>query len=308
MSPLPIIIDTDPGVDDAMAILYALAEPEIDLIGLTSVFGNINGPLAALNALRLVELAGAEVPVAVGASRPRVQDPVGDATYVHGEGGFGTVSLPHPSRLPDPRPAPQFLAKMCAARPGEVTLVAVGPLTNLAAALDETPEIARTVRSVVVMGGAVRCRGNVTPYAEANIWQDPHAAQRVFDAEWPLTLVGLDVTERITCNAADLAPMAERSPRCGAFLADAAAFYFDFHKRTAGIDGCHLHDPAAVIAAHDPSLFTQQTAPLAVTLDGDAIGQTREAETGRPNDICVDADIEGVRARFLSALHAGRLP
>ncbi|MEL6217943.1 MAG: nucleoside hydrolase [Pseudomonadota bacterium] len=305
---LPIIIDTDPGVDDAMAILYALAAPEIDLIGLTSVYGNVPGALAAANALRLVELAGADIPVAVGADRPRVQAPVGDATHVHGPGGFGTVSLPEPTRLADPRSAPQFLAESCAARPGDVTIVAVGPLTNLAAALDATPGIASTVRSVIVMGGAVRCEGNVTPYAEANIWQDPHAAERVFGADWPVTLVGLDVTERITCTAADLVPMVSASPRTGAFLAEAAEFYFDFHRRTAEIDGCHLHDPAAVIAAHAPELFTTHAAPLAVTLDGEAVGQTREAPSGRPVEICLDADIEGVRAQFLSALHAGRLP
>lgn len=305
---LPIIIDTDPGVDDAMAILYALAEPAVELIGLTSVYGNVNGALAAANALRLVELAEADIPVAMGASAPRVQAPVGDATHVHGDTGFGTVQLPEPTRRPDPRPAPQFLAESCAARPGEVTIVAVGPLTNLAAALDAAPEIVETVRAVVVMGGAVRRGGNVTPHAEANIWQDPHAAERVFAAAWPLTLVGLDVTERITCTAADLAPMVVASPNTGGFLAKAAEFYFDFHRETAGIEGCHLHDPAAVIAAHAPELFTRAAMPLAVTLSGEEVGRTQEAATGQPSDVCLDADIEGVRARFLAALHSGRLP
>lgn len=305
---LPVIIDTDPGVDDAMAIFYALADPAIELVGLTSVFGNVPGALAAENALRLVEMAGAAVPVAIGAAAPRVQPLAKDATDVHGETGFGTVRLAPPARAADPRPAPAFLAETCAARPGEVTIVAVGPLTNLAAALDAAPGIVRDVRQVIVMGGAVRRGGNVTAHAEANIWQDPHAAAAVFAADWPVTLVGLDVTERVICTAEDLAPMVAASPRCGGFLAEAAAFYFDFHRRTAGIEGCHLHDPTAVVAALEPGLFGTTDAPLAVTLEDPEAGRTREGGAGPAVTLCLEVDIEGVRRRFLDTLHAGRLP
>ncbi|MEM1346509.1 MAG: nucleoside hydrolase, partial [Pseudomonadota bacterium] len=135
----PVLIDTDPGIDDAMAILYALAEPALDVLGLTSVFGNVDVATATANARRLVELAGAEVPVAAGADVPLVQPPPPHADYVHGADGFGGAVLPEPVRPPDPRPAWQFIAETCAARPGEITLIALGPLTNLALALDQRP-------------------------------------------------------------------------------------------------------------------------------------------------------------------------
>ncbi|GMG81160.1 nucleoside hydrolase [Paralimibaculum aggregatum] len=312
-TPAAIVIDTDPGVDDAMAILYALADPEIELLGLTTVFGNVPEPVATRNALQLALLAGAPaLPVAAGAARPRLQPPRPFATDVHGADGLGTAVLPPlpPGRLPDPRPAARFLAETCAARPGEVTIVAVGPLTNLAAALDVHPAIARQARGVIVMGGALRQKGNVTPFAEANIHQDPHAAAAVFAAPWAVTLVGLDVTERVILTAADLAPMVARSPRCGALLAEAAEFYFAFHKASEGLDGCHLHDPTAVIAALRPELFRTAVAPVEVTVRGPEAGRTREAPeaAARPLTLCLGVDAPAVRARFLEILHAGRLP
>ena len=313
--PVKMIIDTDPGVDDAMAILYALSDPEIDLIGLTSVFGNVTGAIATRNALALVELAGAETPVAAGASVPMVQDLRPPADFVHGVEGFGDALLPAPTRAPDPRPAHVFIAETILAHPGEVVLVPVGPLTNIAMALDHAPEIAKHVARVVVMGGAVRHKGNASPVAEANIWQDPHAAAKVFAADWPMTLIGLDVTEQVICTAADLAPMVEASPKCGTFLAKAADFYFKFHKESADIDGCHLHDPAAVIAALDPSLFQMLAAPLTVTVDGEEAGRTQERAAvkgasldGPPVDIALGVDKARVLDRFRDHLASGRLP
>ncbi len=306
--PIPMIIDTDPGIDDAMAILYALSDPAVDLVGLTTVFGNVPVTTATRNTLALLELAGVDIPVAAGAARPMVQEPHPHPDFVHGVEGFGEAHLPPPARKTDPRPAHEFIIDMVRARPGEITLVPVGPLTNIAMALKAAPDIAEKVARVVVMGGAVRCKGNVNEYAEANIWQDPHAAQAVLSADWPLTLVGLDITERIVCTAADLAPMMQRSPICGAFLTKAAEFYFAFHKETEGIDGCHLHDPTAVIAALDMAPFGVETAPLTVTLEGEAIGRTREGERGAPVGICLSADADAVLARFRDRLASGRLP
>ena len=305
---VPMIIDTDPGVDDAMAILYALSDPEIELVGLTSVFGNVPGAVATRNALALVNLADAQVPVAMGATVPMGQEPPPHPDFVHGKDGLGGAQIAPSPHMADPRPAHQFLAEEVAKRPGEIVLVPVGPLTNLARALEETPEIAKQVARVVVMGGAVRHKGNASPVAEANIWQDPHAAAMVFAADWPVTLVGLDVTERVICTATDLAPMRDASPRCGAFLMEAAGFYFDFHKQSEDIDGCHLHDPAAVIAALDPSLFETVTAPLTVTEDGEDAGMTREGGGGPPVDICLGVDADAVLARFRDRLASGRLP
>lgn len=307
--PRKIVIDTDPGVDDAMAILYALADPEIALLGLTTVFGNVPGTTATRNALQLLDLAGAQTPVAAGAERPLVQPLKPPAAEVHGAEGFGEAHLPPPSRRADPRGAPRFLAETCAAAPGEVTLVAVGPLTNLAEALAAHPEIAETARDVVVMGGALRQKGNVTAHAEANIWQDPHAAERVFAAGWPVTVVGLDVTERVVLTAADLAPMPAASPACGPFLCQAAEFYFAFHKASEGLEGCHLHDPAAVIAALEPELFGLGEAPVAVTLDGPEVGRTQEtAGAGPAHTLCLTVDAPAIKRRFLGHLLSGRLP
>ena len=305
----PIIIDTDPGVDDAMAILYALSDPEIELVGLTSVFGNVPGATATRNALALAELAGSDVPVAAGAEVPLVQPPLPHPDFVHGTGGFGDARLPEPKRRPDPRDAADFLIQECAARPGEIALVPVGPLTNLALALDRDPAIAETAREVIVMGGAVRKPGNVNEHAEANIWQDPHAAARVFAAPWKVTLVGLDVTEQVTCLPEDLTPMTAASPKCGAFLNEAAAFYFEFHRTHDGFRGCYLHDPVAVIAAVETARFETVDAPVAVTLDGEAAGRTREdPAAGPPIRVCTGIDGDAVKARFLDRLLSGRLP
>jgi len=136
----------------------------------------------------------------------------------------------------------------------------------------------------------------------------PHAAAKVFAADWPMTLVGLDVTERTICTPADLDIMRAPSPRCGAFMTHAAEFYFKFHKESEGIDGCHLHDPSAVIAALDMSAFETASAPLAVTLDGEKAGMTRETEAGPPIDICVGVDSAAVMARFRAHMSSGRLP
>ena len=309
-SKTPIIIDTDPGVDDAMAILFAAADLQVELLGLTTIFGNVRTETATRNALQLLELAGLDAPVAHGAATPLRRVPAPPADFVHGAEGFGEAMLPAPAAAADARDAAQFLIETVAARPGEITLLPIGPLTNIAIALERDPAIAGKVKEVVVMGGAVRTKGNVSDYAEANIWNDPDAAAAVFAADWPVRLVGLDVTQNIRLAREDLTAMVAASPRAGAFLSEAAEFYFAFHQKTRGVDGCFLHDPAALAAALDPSLFQMVSAPVRVVTDGDEMGRTVEAPNAgtRPVEICVDADAEGVRARMLSALCSGRLP
>lgn len=303
-----LIIDTDPGIDDAMAICYAAAHPGIELVGLTTVFGNVSVATATRNALRLAELNGLAIPVAEGADRPLVQPLPPHPDFVHGAEGFGDIPAEMPKGRPDPRPAARFLCDMTAAHPGEVILCAIGPLTNLAEALRLDPAIQHNVDRVVVMGGAVECPGNVNPHAEANIWNDPHAAAAVFAADWPVTLVGLDVTERVTCNAADFAGLARAAPVVGGFLDRAVQYYFRFHADRHGLDGCHMHDPTAVIEITDPGLFTVRQAPLTVTLEGKAAGRTRfrsrrTAGKGAPKvRVCLDADLATVRRRFLETL------
>jgi len=298
---MKLVIDTDPGVDDAMAILYAGAHPGLELIGLTSVFGNVPVAIATRNALFLAEMAGLAIPVAEGAAVPLVQALPPHPDFVHGVEGFGDLPPVRPKGRADPRSAAQFLCEVTAARPGEVTICAVGPLTNLAAALALDPKIARNVARVVVMGGAVTCPGNVNEHAEANIWNDPHAAKIVFGAGWPVTLVGLDVTEQVRCTPGDFSGLAKDSPVIGGFLDRAVQFYFDFHRSKHDLDGCHMHDPTAVIEITGPGLFSVREAPVAVTLEGEAAGQTRfgAAGSGPAVRVCTGVDTEAVRARFL---------
>ena len=301
--PKKIIIDTDPGIDDAMAILFALASPEIELLGLTTIFGNVYTAQATQNALRLLEFAGrGDIPVAHGAELPLYGDVEGVADYVHGANGLGDIPHADPTSQPDPRNAAQFIIDTVMANPGEVTLVPVGPLTNIALALAIEPRIVDNVAEVVIMGGAATVSGNVNPAAEANIYNDPHAADRVFTARWPLlAMVGLDVTEQVIMDEAYLRSL--RGSRTGAYIEEISRFYIDFYERANGLRMCHTHDPSAIAYVIDPTLFRARVGPIRVVGDGLARGQTiwdrrqhwwgPHAWTDRPAvSVCVEVEAE----------------
>lgn len=199
--PIPIIFDTDPGVDDAQAIAIALAHPDIELLGMTTTYGNVDVTTATHNALLLAELAGQRIPVAQGAAGPMVKTRFPPPKHIHGDNGLGNIGLPDVQGRAEVISAAQFIVDQINARPGEITLVAVAPLGNLAAALQLDPSIVDRVKQVVVMGGSIREGGNVTPVAEANLFNDPHAGQRVLTAGWPLTMVGLDATHRCVLDS-----------------------------------------------------------------------------------------------------------
>ncbi len=306
MAPQKLIIDTDPGVDDAMAILFACAHADLDLVGLTSVFGNVTVDVATRNALVLAELAKVDVPVAHGAAGPLHQTPRPVAAEVHGAEGFGHVPPITPASAPDGRSAAEFICDMVSAHPGEIVLCPIGPLTNLAEALKLDPEIASKVRSVTVMGGSVWARGNASPHAEANIWQDPHAAETVFAASWPVTLVGLDVTHKVICTNTQFADLAEAAPTHGGFLNEISQFYFRFHDEVDGFYGCYMHDPSAVISILHPELFTTASHPVKVVLEGDEAGRTIiTEEDGRPAvNVCREVNAERVKDVFLTTVAA----
>ncbi len=299
-----LIIDTDPGIDDAMAIHMAFAHPQIEVVGLTSIFGNVHVPVATRNALRLVEMAGADCPVAGGAAAPLVQPLQPPGYFVHGDAGFGDVPATEPAGKPDTRDAAQFIVDTVNAAPGEIVLCPVGPLTNIALALRLDPSITQKVANVVIMGGAVEAAGNVTEWAEANIWNDPHAAAEVLSADWPMTLVGLDVTEKSRCTPQDFAELARAAPSIGGFLNDAVQFYFEWHRKKDVLDGCFLHDPSAVLACVEPGLFETREVPVSVTTEGQEIGRTRASPDAatRPVHVCLGVDSAGVRQRFLETL------
>ncbi len=307
MNPQKVIIDTDPGVDDAMAIIYAQLSPAVELLGLTSIFGNVTIATATRNALALTEMLGASVPVAEGAAQPLEQPPREVAWEVHGREGFGDVPAMSPGSTADARPAFRFICDMVNQYPGEVVLCPVGPLTNIALALQHDRSICDKVKNVVIMGGSLDEGGNVTPFAEANIWQDPHAADLVFAADWPMTMIGLDVTHRVVCSPEDFAGLPEASPKLGGFLNDAAQFYFDFHARVDGIRGCHMHDPTAVISIVHPEWFVCEAVGLQVVVDGEQVGRTYRAEqSARPAvQVAMSIDAEAVKGYFLDTIKTG---
>lgn len=298
--PKKVIIDTDPGIDDAMAILLAFASPEIEVVGLTTIFGNVQTHLATQNALRLVEFAGLpHVPVAQGAEQPLVIAYNQAPEIVHGADGLGNTHQPPPHGQSVAQSAAQFMVEMVMANPGEITLVPVGPLTNLALALKLEPRMVSHVAEVVVMGGAATVNGNVNPAAEANIWHDPHAADKVFTAGWPVTMVGLDVTMSTQMDEAYLAGL--RGSRFGEYIYQISRFYQHFHFLAHGIQACHTHDPSAIGYVLDPTLFTSVRGPLRVITEGVALGQTlldRRRQWLAPNawsdqpdvNVCVEVD------------------
>lgn len=271
-----LIFDTDPGIDDAMALLLILASPELDLLGVTTVFGNNGVNQTTQNALHILNAVGrTEVPVVAGAGTPLARTYAPNDGRVHGADGLGNIHLPPPDRAATPWPgdAAGFIIDTVMARPGEVTLMAVGALTNLALAVQREPRLAENVRRVIIMGGAVFTRGNITPVAEANIFHDPEAARVVFAARWPVVLVGLDVTMRSTLTEADLEELAAAGRPATDFVARIAPVYLAAYQ-SFGFDSIPLHDPSAVAYALDPALFETRRVPLYVECEGRCAGQT----------------------------------
>lgn len=269
-----IILDTDPGIDDAIAICYALNHPQLDVLALTTIYGNVATDLATQNALRLCELNNQSVPVATGTSTPLEIPPNPVADFVHGVNGLGEISLPAPTLKATSQSAAELIVELLHKYPGEVTLVAVGPLSNLALALQLSPDIATLAKEVVVMGGAFHREGNVSEHAEANIWNDPHAAKEVFNADWPITVHGLDVTYQIIFSLAYLDQLAKQSVKVGSFLREAAKFYIEFYKKQHNFDGCCPHDQLALSYVTNPEWFTLESGVLDVVTEGETLGKT----------------------------------
>lgn len=277
---IPVIFDTDPGVDDALALLFALAHPDIEMLGITTVFGNVEVPQATANALLLTHLCDRDVAVAQGAGKPWRKAPHPPPAFIHGADGLGELALTRPAtRCADSRNAADFIADTVMARPGEVSLVAVGPLTNLADALTLQPDLPKHVKSVVIMGGTVLEPGNVSPVAEANVWNDPDAADQVFTAGWPLTMVGLDVTHRVvvTVEMLERVAAAHQHPVTDALL-HAFRFYANFYATRHGHlvtqPGSYAHDLLAFMYLLHPDYFGTESGVIRVALEGLAQGQT----------------------------------
>jgi len=282
-----VIFDTDPGVDDAMALFYAFAHPEIEVVGVTATFGNVSVKQAAANALYLTEICGRKNPVMEGVSDPWVKLRELPPDYIHGADGLG--NLPTRKEITsqlDPRSAAQFIVETARANPGEITLVAVAPLGNLSLALRLEPKLPQLLKEIVLMGGALTEPGNVSPVAEANVWNDPHAADQVFCAGWKLTMVGLDVTHRVVVPQKLVEKIASKH-QCLASdtLLHAVSFYANFYSARAPEvfleKGCFAHDVLTFIYLTNPELFKKQSGKIRVLQEG--IGQGQTVINSKPN-------------------------
>jgi purine nucleosidase len=272
---MKLIIDTDPGVDDAMAILMAMASPELEILGLTTVFGNASTETTTKNALTLVETtARTELPVAKGAAKPIASNYLGPVPQVHGANGLGDTPLPQPAGIPVDDDAADLIYATAASHPGEVTILALGPLTNLAIAIQRHPALVNLVERVVVMGGNALVPGNATPVAEANINNDPEAADLVFGAGWPVTMVGLDVTHQINLTGDAIDRITAIDTPGAQLLRGALPLYRDFYESTFGIDGIYVHDPTTVAYLLAPNAFTTQPWPVRVETESFSRGKT----------------------------------
>ena len=309
MAKYKMIIDTDPGVDDALAIAFAALHPEIELLGLTTVYGNVSVDQATQNAGYLLDLLDQkQVPVAKGEATPSVQTPHNFPDFVHGKNGFGDIDVAYPADFkPVDEHAADFIVRMINENPGEIILVPIGPLANIGLALKKDPSIAHKVKQVVIMGGAAHVAGNVSPAAEANIWNDPHAAQAVFEAPWPIVMVGLDVTYQTIMPNEPMERIAAAAPTVGGFLQQICAFYANFYRNVAGFDGFSLHDPATVMYVTNPELFKTERGQIEVVKEGAGAGKTFFAPKGkmyaedywskRDNvEVCLEVDKVGVLA------------
>ena len=260
-----IIIDCDPGIDDALAIFMALASDRLEVLGITTVAGNVNLNHVTRNALGLVSLIGKQIPVCRGASGPFLSSRK-EGGHVHGENGIGDVSLPEPSFGEDPRRAMEFIREMADACDGELEMVTIGPLTNMAAALAAYPDLPKKVKRIIMMGGAAGF-GNVTPAAEFNIYADPHAAAAVFQSGIPIDMYGLDVTNRALITEDEIADLRATGKKIPILCCDMLRSYADFYE-SVGFSGLALHDPFVLACAIDESLAEFKECHVVVETQG----------------------------------------
>ena len=268
-----IIFDTDPGVDDAFALLYALNHPNINVLGITTVFGNVPVETSTKNALILSEMADKGTIVYQGANKPLERKVTNYPSFIHGHDGLGDTNHPQSKFNASKLDAAQFIINEINENSGNINLVAVGPLTNIANAIKQDPSIANKVNSLLIMGGSWLAGGNITPVAEANIYNDPEAAEIVFKSGLPIMMVGLDVTHKVFLSQKNIDKLSSLN-NSGKFLEKISNIYIKFYKDTRNMDGCFFHDATAVIAMTNPEFFKYKNARVYVSKDNLTRGQT----------------------------------
>jgi inosine-uridine nucleoside N-ribohydrolase len=293
--PIPIVLDCDPGHDDAIALLLALASPEVEVLGVTTTYGNQTLEKTTVNALKVLELAGrTDIAVAAGADRPSMRELV-VAAHVHGESGLDGPTLPPPSARPHAEDAVACMVEWIRAADRPVALVPTGPLTNVARYLDEHG--GDRIERIVLMGGSIG-EGNFTPAAEFNVWCDPEAAQRVFSSGLDVTMVGLDVTHKAILGR-EIEERLRAAGRIGSFVAELNLFFSRYHRATYGWNGAPIHDAVAVAQVVRPGLVKTVRCNVEIELESElSRGRTvvdRWRRTDRmPNaQVAIDLDVDG---------------
>ncbi len=314
MAKRKMILDLDTGVDDALAIAYALADPEVDLIGIVSSYGNNLLDVCAENSLKLLELLGhTDIPVFKGLPHSCTTDHfdvMQVSKDIHGDNGIGDVELPTPSRALEEQSGVDFYIEAAHKYGKDLIIIPTGPMTNLAAALKKDPEIADLIGNVTFMGGALTVEGNVTPVAEANINQDPKAADEVMKSNLPLTMVGLDVTLRTLLTKNETKQWRELGTASGKAFADITDFYIDaYYNLDIDKRGCALHDPLAVGVGVDPSFVSTISLFMKVVYQegpyyGRTIGDNAKLNDPNPNvKVAVNVDKERYLKDFMDRLN-----
>jgi len=314
MAKRKMILDLDTGVDDALAIAYALADPEVDLIGIVSSYGNNLLDVCAENSLKLLELLGhTDIPVFKGLPHSCTTDHfdvMQVSKDIHGDNGIGDVELPAPSRALEEQSGVDFYIEAAHKYSKDLIIIPTGPMTNLAAALKKDPEIANLIGNVTFMGGALTVEGNVTPVAEANINQDPKAADEVMKSNLPLTMVGLDVTLRTLLTKNETKQWRELGTASGKVFADITDFYIDaYYNLDIDKRGCALHDPLAVGVGIDPSFVSTISLFMKVVYQegpyyGRTIGDNAKLNDPNPNvKVAVNVDKERYLKAFMDRLN-----
>lgn len=291
--PLPVVIDSDPGIDDSLALLLALASPELEVRGISVSYGNTVVENAMRNAVEVVRRAGRRIPLAMGARRP-LKRPLAVALETHGPSGLGDAKVPPAGSVID---FMKPLERLLADQPEPVTLVTLGPVTSLAVALKRAPGVVREkVSRHVAMIGNLEARGNTTPFSEFNAWCDPEALAQVLAAQLPTDLVTLDVTRQIVVTAKQLDALARVEEPQARWLSGALSFYQRFHQQYEGFDGCVVNDVLVVAALIDPAVLTFQPSRLTVSLeDGDERGRTQVDMEGWKARVATKVEPEAVR-------------
>ncbi|KAJ8615163.1 hypothetical protein MRB53_034535 [Persea americana] len=270
-----VIIDTDPGIDDSMAILMAFQTPYLEVLGLTTIFGNVSTEDATRNALLLCEIAGrSDVSVVEGSDEPLKGGKPRLAEFIHGSDGMGNIFLSPPKGKKIDKSASEFLVDKVSESPGDISILALGPLTNLALAIKRDASFASKVKRIVVLGGAFFVSGNVTPAAEANIYGDPEAADVVFTSGANIDVIGINITTQVRLTDEDLSALRNSRGRHAKLLSDMCQFYRDWHVKSDGVYGIFLHDPVSFAALIKPEFFAFKKGVVRVETQGICVGHT----------------------------------